>query len=695
MKRNKGMRIFTQVALLMCVVALVLPSSAVRGDSTILMPGETIYPTIADPAYLTQSVGLCEYWDGGVGYTRCQSSWLRALRFNGSGFQFTLWTGAVRNGDLQIWVDGVQYHNLTLNYYGWRYPEVTGLTPGIHEVVYRLDASTCRDPHGPDCNDYGTTGTPISQYFNVMTVYGPGDMEPPTNPASAIETHGVSDNTWQNGVNMPEFTWHAGTDALSGVAGYEVYFGTDPNGTSTDFQVSTTYTTVGPYADGTYTLRLRTKDNAGNYAPWVTLFTFNIDTTPPVISHSRTGVAGAAGWWISPFTLSTTITDAHSGVATSSMSQDAGALQAVADIHFSAEGTYQVVYSATDNAGNLASSTQDAWLDIVSPVLHYDIATAGTLVNGWYNKNVVLVAASTDGISGITNDQLEIDGSGTWVSNVLLDTSGIYTVQQRASDAAGHTIMSSWIPPDTIQIDKERPVQTILLAPSQGQVVSNSVMDFVGNSADGLSGLQSVEYQVAGSAWQPLSVTTAGADWQFQVNSETLEDGLRTIAIRTTDMAGNIENWQVQVDVQNPEPAPASIQSVIRIFAKPTATPLPSPTPFPSPTPVMVEEKQESPAPAAAPVIVNTPTPLATAHPAPVVYQAEKPQPINVSVGLSVLPMAGLLAATLMLYDPRPAQLKKFVSISQKAVPDAQGLNDVVSFVSCTLVHSTQTKGEK
>ena len=49
----------------------------------------------------------------------------------------------------------------------------------------------------------------------------------------------------------------------------------------------------------------------------------------------------------------------------SSMSQDGGAPQAVADINFSVEGRYQVVYSAADNAGNVADSTQDAWLDIL------------------------------------------------------------------------------------------------------------------------------------------------------------------------------------------------------------------------------------------------------------------------------------------------------------------------------------------
>jgi hypothetical protein len=695
MKQRSGLKIFTRTMFMLLVLAWVLPSSEIKGASTLLVPGDAIRITIADPAYFTSSTGACMYHDGGVGVTICEDTWLRAFRINGSGFQFNFWTDTTRRGFLQIWVDGVQYHNLTFNYYGARNPEVTGLTPGIHEVVLRVDNTVCASASSTDCYTYPGSPNPDSFYFNTFTVLGPGDMDPPVNPMSATETHGATNGIWQRVFTMPEFTWPAGTDALSGVAGYEVYFGTDPNGTSTDFQVSTTYTTVAPYADGTYYLRLRTKDNADNYAPWVTLFTFNVDTTPPVIAHSRTGVAGAAGWWISPFTLSTTITDAHSGVATSSMSRDAGAPQPVADINYSIEGTYQVVYAAADNAGNVAGSTQDAWLDILSPELHYNIATPGKLVNGWFNGNVVLAPASTDVISGIASDQLEINGSGIWGNSVLLDTSGVYSVRQRASDLAGHTITTNFIPPDTIRIDKERPVQTVILAPSQGQAVSNAVMDFVGNSTDGASGMQAVEYQVEGGAWQPL-IVTPGGDWQFQIDSETLENGLRTIAIRTVDAAGNIENWQVQVNAQNPEPA--SIQSVIRIFAKPTATPLPSHTPTmsPTPAPVIEEEIEQPPAPVTAPIIVNTPTPIPTEQPAQVVYEVEKQKPVNVSVGFSALPFAGLLAATVFLYDPRPAQLNKFARISQKAVPDAHRFKDMVSFVGGTLAQSNKNnKGEK
>jgi hypothetical protein len=691
MKQRRGLKIFAKAMFMMFVVGLVLPSSGARGASTILMPGDSMYIVIADPSYFTASVGECKFDEGGYGDTNCEDVWLRAFKFNGSGFQHKIWTDANRRGFYQIWVDGVQYYNLTFNYFGPRNPEVTGLTPGIHEVVLRVDSTVCASASSPDCNEYEATGRPDNGNWNEFIVYGPGDLDPPVNPANAVETHGVVNGVWQNAINMAEFTWPAGTDAMSGVAGYEVYFGADSNGTSTDFQVNTTYTTAAPFADGTYYLRLRTKDNAENYAPWVTLFTFRVDTTSPMITVSRTGTAGLAGWWTTPVGLSAVVNDAHSGVASSSMIVDSGTPQAISDLSFSVDGTYQVVYSAVDNAGNVTLGTAETvWVDQTLPDPFYDVITTGPSENGWYANPVIVIAMSSDATSGIATDEVEANGSGAWAGSVSLDTSGVHSINQRVADVAG---LSATAGPDSIRIDLNLPTQNIIQAPSQGQVVTGAVMDFVGNSTDGLSGLRTVEYQVEGGAWTSLAVSPTG-NWEFKIDSESLDDGLRTIAICTEDMAGNIANWQVQIDVRNPKPAPAQI--IARIFTQPTATPLPSPTPtpVPSPTPV-IEETKEEPVHAAVPAIATTPTLLPTAQPAPVIYEVEAPNPINVIVGLSALPMIGLLTTTLFLFDPRPAKLKNFINISRKAAPDIDGLNEMVTFVNGSLAHKNSDKGEK
>jgi N-acetyl-anhydromuramyl-L-alanine amidase AmpD len=104
--------------------------------------------------------------------------------------------------------------------------------------------------------------------------------EPPTNPTSVSETNGSQSTVWQSTVSAPEFTWNGAT-ASAGIAGYLVYFGTDPEGTSTELVTSATYT-PSAVSDGTYYLRLCTKDNVGQTAAkWMSAFEFKYDTTAP------------------------------------------------------------------------------------------------------------------------------------------------------------------------------------------------------------------------------------------------------------------------------------------------------------------------------------------------------------------------------------------------------------------------------
>ncbi|NLN78802.1 MAG: hypothetical protein GX141_07785, partial [Armatimonadetes bacterium] len=104
--------------------------------------------------------------------------------------------------------------------------------------------------------------------------------EPPTNPTSVVETHGVQKETWQSNVSAPSFTW-SGATADAGIAGYLVYFGDDSVGESTTLVTSAAYT-ASAVQSGTYFLRIRTKDNAGSLADeWLTAFEFKYDSSAP------------------------------------------------------------------------------------------------------------------------------------------------------------------------------------------------------------------------------------------------------------------------------------------------------------------------------------------------------------------------------------------------------------------------------
>jgi hypothetical protein len=65
------------------------------------------------------------------------------------------------------------------------------------------------------------------------------------------------------------------------VDGYYTYWGPDPSGTSGDWSTDPDHDPPPVPGDGTYYLRLQTRDNVGNLSAWETVFTFKVDETPP------------------------------------------------------------------------------------------------------------------------------------------------------------------------------------------------------------------------------------------------------------------------------------------------------------------------------------------------------------------------------------------------------------------------------
>ena len=98
---------------------------------------------------------------------------------------------------------------------------------------------------------------------------------PPANPTSAAESHGTQDGQ-SSDLDSPTFTWARPDDGgCSGVAAYRVYFGQDPNGTSDSSVTNEVYSPVPLTVEGTYYLRVKTQDVAGNLAAdWQTVFTY-------------------------------------------------------------------------------------------------------------------------------------------------------------------------------------------------------------------------------------------------------------------------------------------------------------------------------------------------------------------------------------------------------------------------------------
>ncbi len=102
------------------------------------------------------------------------------------------------------------------------------------------------------------------------------DPTPPSWPATAAAAAGPAQATTTDQLTLE---WPAAVDDLSGVSGYQVYFGPDASGTS-DWFVSEPAIGLDPLGSGTYFLRVRPQDNAGNFGSWTTVKT--VDITPPI-----------------------------------------------------------------------------------------------------------------------------------------------------------------------------------------------------------------------------------------------------------------------------------------------------------------------------------------------------------------------------------------------------------------------------
>lgn len=227
--------------------------------------------------------------------------------------------------------------NRTALYVNTTPPVTTATPPGGAYNSARSVTLDCTDLSGAGCDKtYYCTSTdcePTTQYSSpinisvttplrffstdlaqnselVKTQIYTIDSTPPSNPTACTETHGAPNNGWQNSVSDPAFTWSGASDSGSGIKGYYWYFGTEGDTAPT---IWTTSAGCDPSAvsSGTYYLRVKTEDNAGNKSTPATIFTFKYDVILPtgtVKINSDTPCTNSTG-----VTLSLTCNDNQGG----------------------------------------------------------------------------------------------------------------------------------------------------------------------------------------------------------------------------------------------------------------------------------------------------------------------------------------------------------------------------------------------
>jgi len=427
----------------------------------------------------------------------------------------------------------------------------------------------------------------------------------PREIGEAIELHGVQSNFSQSIVFDPTFEWTVYADqpqtSNSGLARYDLYWGIDPS------ETTVTNTTITPSFDppqlssaGTYYLRAKAVDNAGNETAWKTLFTFIYTGVPPQLTiesidalpgSSNIHINGTTAYYTSTGTPSSgsievaARTGASGGMLSVGLDSlsfpDLGGGVTVIPLNGTVQpDMYSQVYALplanhgeqtvtlTDLSANTSSDTFTVILDDDPPMVTATTIQADAGSGGMYGDADSLYfaplipqcpdcAAPASGTFTVSV-QAEDMGSGIQdvtfpalfgMSQVVVDNTApyehTYTVDPAWAGVGSYAIVVR----DHLGHTTEIPVNIVsdFTPPTIGAVnlPDNPSLQFdvAWDAADGDSGVQSYEVQyTCTGCMQPGTLPVVNAP-KHSV-SFTGQDGISyTFSVRARDRVGNVSQW--------------------------------------------------------------------------------------------------------------------------------------------------------
>jgi hypothetical protein len=420
------------------------------------------------------------------------------------------------------------------------------------------------------------------------------DNTHPSNPDSIIELGGVSNNTWQNNVSVPNFNWYGASDNLSGVNKYWIYWGTNANGNPTIERTLPSYNA--PISiNNIYYLRIKTEDNAGNQSFPSTIYIFKHDGTYPINPDSVFDITGNSqnNIWQNTsnnpdFTWNTGI-DSLSGISgyfyywgvnplgtSTSFTNITGYNPAIVDT-----GINYLRIQTQDSVNNLAP-----WE--TSYIFKYDNIKPDSAIayspdtSAFLNFTVSWSGASDKGGSGLTGryNVMAKDGTGSWspwltnYSGTNADTIGqqyhTYYFEAAAIDSAGNIEILTGTPEcstvvDTFAQDTLAPASPINLtangsSPSPWRNISLFQVDWINpNDMTGISGA----YYKLSSPPDSVNDTTATVTGMPPTNVNATQEGGQDLYVWLKDGNRNINHLNYSVvklryDQTKPEGSVAS-----------------------------------------------------------------------------------------------------------------------------------------
>jgi hypothetical protein len=238
----------------------------------------------------------------------------------------------------------------------------------------------------------------------------------------------------------------------------------------------TTYSAPLTLGDGTHKVSFWAQDKAGLVKQVDE--TYQVDTRPPQIAGSLSGVPGANGWYISQVAISASASDPAPGSALDALTciLDGGAETSYTGPMTLSDGIHTIQFDAQDFAGLTDTMTQTIKVDTIVPSLNIL-----TTLPEWNKDTVTLSGTSGDGGSGLTRVEISTDGGLTWQAatgttawtydwDTTASANGVHQVRVRVMDNAGLTtehsfqagvdnnppkisLPNSWLQWDTVTLD--------------------------------------------------------------------------------------------------------------------------------------------------------------------------------------------------------------------------------------------------
>ncbi len=398
---------------------------------------------------------------------------------------------------------------------------------GIDHIYYTTDGSTPTS----SSTEYATAiSVGSDQTIKAISYDNAGNSSTVMSEEYVVDTTdpvitGTPSTTKPTTDNTPTWTWNAASDAGGSNLANPTY--TVAWSTQSDFSsVSTATTNATSYtnatlADGTWYLRVRANDGAGNSSEWITGNTL-IDTTAPTIPalsttetlptsvttiHFKWTAATDAGVgtlanpaYLVQWCDNSGFTDCDSNTATTNTSSYTKALT---------EGTWYARIKATDSLGNASN-----WSSSLTVLIDRSVPTTPTanLASGSYGASQSVTLASSDsGGSSLDNIYYTTDGSTPTSSSTrytgAITVNSNKTIKAIAYDGAGNHggVMSK-----TYIIDSVGP-NTPIASKSGGKYNTTLSIKLETKDNSGGSGVSTIYYTTDGSTPTNASTRYTGA----------------------------------------------------------------------------------------------------------------------------------------------------------------------------------------